>query len=141
MTYYGANLFVSQLLGITAVPAQYWIALCTDQPGEGMDGDILTDLEPDPAAGYLRIAYPTGPDHWALSGQFGTNLLTVDFGVPTAAWGRLSHYAVCDAVSSGNAIAFGEFLNPTNADASFDVLIPPGGLLMAMYGLENSIVP
>jgi hypothetical protein len=136
---YGATAFLSIMMGITEPPSVWWIALCTDQPGEGMDGDILAEIEPDPAANYGRVSVASGSAHWGLNGQYVANIDTLDFGIPTADWGQISHYGILDAATEGNLWAFGEFFNPQEADATFDILIPQGGIVLALYGLENSI--
>lgn len=136
---YGAGYWAELMVGLQSIPSAYWIALCTQEPGDASDGTILQDFEPDTAAGYARVSYTTGASYWGVNGQYVTNTATVDFGVPTAAWGLLTHFALTDDPVAGNLFAYGEMHNAVNADITTDVQLPPGGIVLAIYTLDPSI--
>lgn len=135
---FGAGTWLAALFGITAPIDGYYLALCTDEPGTGMDGDILADLEPaDPA--YSRISYGTAGGSWGANGNYITNSFDIDFGLPDLDWGDLNHYALCTALTGGDIYAWGEFLNPQYVVAGYQLVIPAGGLVLTLSALDNSI--
>lgn len=136
---YGAGALLCQMFGVSPVPAGYWIALCLSEPDSTADGDVLVGVEPPPMTGYSRQWIATGFNAWTLNGAQLTNVAEVDYGVPGADWGSLTHYALTDDQFSGNLIAYGEFLSPVAAGPLYQMTIPPGGLNLALYALENTI--
>jgi hypothetical protein len=135
---FGASSWLSTLFGIEDPIAGYYLALCLDEPGPGFDGLILDDIEPA-GGGYARQFYASDDTHWAVNGNYVTNLLEVGFGTPTLDWGRLTHFALCTAASSGDIYAWGEFLSPSFAAAGFELVLPPGGLVLSLASQDDSI--
>lgn len=135
---YGAGAWLASLFGVTGPITDYWLALCSDEPSSDMDGDVLGDLEPA-GGGYARVRYGTGPALWAADSNFLTNLVDVDFGVPTDDWGDVSHFALCTDPTGGDLYAWGEFLNPQYVEAANQMLIPAGALVLALTTLDDSI--
>lgn len=141
VTDWGAAEYLSILHGLVSVPAGYWIALCTDEPGTGTDGTVLSEIEPtDPL--YGRKLYSTGIDYWSdPSIDHNTaNLQVIDYGVPGLDWGVINHYAICNSETAGDVYAYGEFSVPVYVSSTYEVAIPIGGITVALYNLEPSIV-
>jgi len=138
VTDYGANAWLGVALAVTDPIDGYYIALCTVEPGIDFDGDILADVEPADGA-YARQLYASGPTNWGTDGSYGTNLLEIDFGVPTVDWGFLPYYALCTAATSGDLYSFGEFLSPEYVQAGAPVVIPAGGIVLGLASVQDSI--
>lgn len=136
---YGASLFAGLMVGLGTLPADFYVALCTDEPGTGWDGTILETIEPtDPD--YVRQPIAKGAPGWALSDNgYVLNANILDFGVPGVSWGVITHYALTDAATAGNLVLYGEYASGAQADGSFDVQIPPGGIVIALANLVASI--
>lgn len=135
---YGSATWLSALFGVVPLPAQYYVALCSQQPGAAMDGNMLAGLEPTDSA-YTRPAYSTGGSHWGSNGPYLTNLQIINFPDPGQDWGYLTHFALCTAPVSGQVYAWGEMFNPQFVTDSIGVLIPPGALILGLHALDNSI--
>lgn len=139
VTDFGATSWLESLFGVSPVISGYYIALLSDEPGADMDGDALADLEPDDPAGYQRKLYGTGGANWASNSNFLATLNDVTFGLPTVAWGDVSHFGLCSAVSSGDLYAWGELANPQYLDVGSRVVIPAGGIVVSLAALDYSI--
>jgi hypothetical protein len=138
ITDFGAGAWLGALLGVTDPITGYFVALASDAPGVAADGDILADLEPA-FDDYARQPYGTGPGLWALNGNVITNLVDVDFGVPAADWGPLTHYVLCDSLVSGQLYGYGLLANPQTVQAGFSVVMPAGGLVLTLASQDDSI--
>jgi hypothetical protein len=135
----GAAIWLSALFGVSALPTTYRIALCSRQPGDAMDGAMLAGLEPTGDPAYVRQPYGTGGSNWAANGAYLTNLLPVTFPLPGQDWGYLTHFALCTAPTGGQVYAWGELSNPQFVTRSIGMLIPPGGIVLGLHSLNNSI--
>jgi hypothetical protein len=135
---YGSRTWLSALFGIEPLPAQYFFALTSHQPGASMDGDILAAMEPTDGA-YQRQAYPIGVPLWASNGPYLTNTRPLAFPTPSKDWGYLTHFALCTAATSGQIFAWGEMFNPQYVSQSIAMLIPPGALVLGLHALDNTI--
>lgn len=142
MTDWGVGEFLNICLGLDTAPANMYVALASDDPGTQIDGDELNDLEPDPLLGYSRVALPMGPSNWTdPSGtQYSTNINAVEFGIPGGAWGVMSHFALCSALTSGEVYLYGEFDVPADLNGTYDFSIPAGGIVIAFGSFQPSIV-
>ena len=137
---FGAATWLAALFGVIEPITGYYVALCADEPGPDIDGDMLADLEPgtaDPT--YQRVFYGVGAGNWGTNGNFLTTTNDVDFGLPGADWGIVNHFALCDQPSGGDIYAWGEFLNPQYVGADVQMLVPAGGLVLTLSSLDNSI--
>lgn len=132
---YGAQQWAGIMVGIGAVPATFYIALVTDEPGDGWDGTVLDTLEPtDPIYGRQPVASGTG---WTLSdGGFVINAVDIAFPVPLADWGQITHFAVTDAIVGGNLWAYGRLLDPMYIPAGYPPLLGVGSVYL---GLSNQL--
>jgi hypothetical protein len=135
---YGAANWIGALLGINPVPTGYYVGLCTSEPGTAMDGDVLSDIEPS-GGGYGRQRINYGGGNWELGDNYATNTAEVSFGLATADWGLLTHYALLSAPFGGGLFAWGEFLNPVYVQAGFAVNVPAGGIVLALSALDSPI--
>lgn len=142
VTDWGAAQYLKILHGLAPRPASYFIALCQDEPGVGIDGDLLAAFEPDPGLGYLRAEIPLDAASWSdpTIGGYLTNLIALEYGIPGGDWGLLNHFAACDSRLSGQVYCYGEFNRPARATADFDVQIPPGGLSFTAGSYEPAMV-
>lgn len=136
---FGASSWLEVILNLQAAPAGYYVALCLQQPGPGMDGAVLADLEPPPGSGYGRQFVASGAGEWVINGPYALNLNALDYPLATIDWGLITHYALLDSVAEGNLVGYGEFLNPPQVLAGDPMSIPPGGLVLTLADLEDSI--
>lgn len=135
---YGSQTWLAALFGLIPVPGEYFIALCSDEPGTAMDGAILASLEPtDPA--YARQPYYPGLASWAPNGPYLANLRPVTYPTPALDWGYLTHFALCTAATAGQVFAWGALLNPQYINATIGILIPAGALVLGLHSLDNTI--
>lgn len=117
LTDYAKNLLARALTGRQpSLPTSVWVGLGTG----GTDAVGLTG-EPGTATGYARQAA-------AFTGS-GTqrNGAAIRFGF-TAAAGTLSHIGLFDAISGGNALAWGALGSPATLGAPGSVTIPAESL-------------
>jgi len=85
----------------TYPPPTVYAGLSTADPSE--DGSSLSE----PAGnGYARVQ--TSPSDWSLagSGQLD-NTTVIAFDAATGDWGTITHFALFDAASAGNMLAYG----------------------------------
>lgn len=142
---YAENRILDHILKNTplARPAHLYLALCKADPGEAATGSSIT--EPS-GGGYARqIA-----DSWeAAAARAASNSTAIAFPAVTGTWGTISHFALCDGLTTGNVWIYGAvnpariFFNGDNArvakddlDVSVDATAGKG---MSNY-LANSIL-
>lgn len=103
LTTYGANSLLNHVLKNTAFtrPTHLYLALCLADPTKAATGDSISE----PTGGsYARVIC----DSWETAVARATsNMSEIKFTKATANWGTITHWAICDALTSGNAIAFG----------------------------------
>lgn len=136
---FGAATWLAALFGVSPLPTQYWVALASDEPDPQGDGDTLVALEPDPTLGYARQPYGTGTDNWVVDGVMLTNTNDITFGVPSDDWGPVNHFVLCDDPSSGDLYGWGLLSDPLNILAGAPVILPAGGLVVAITSVLASI--
>lgn len=98
---YAVNKWVDHVLGTTAwgtPPANVYLALSTANPGA--DGSGIAEPSGN---GYIRKAISFGA---AASRQVAQDAVCT-FDTATGAWGNIGYWAVFDAESSGNMLAYG----------------------------------
>lgn len=141
ITDWGANAWISILMGIDSPPANYWIALASREPGTGIDGSMLAALEPASGGVYERQEIAADGSHWGLSGSgYVANSVAIPFGVPDVSWGFISYFVICSAATDGQLYAYGEFSNAQNFDASYYVELPIGAISLKGVSVVPSIV-
>jgi hypothetical protein len=134
---YGSATWLSALFGVVALPTEYWIALCTHEPGVAMDGVMLDGIEPN--GNYARQHYPAGASAWASNGPYLTNTQSVSYPTPSEDWGYLTHFALCSAPSAGQVYAWGEMNSPQYITSGIAAWIPNGSLVLGLHALDASI--
>jgi len=115
--------WMSQNTSMPATPTDLYVGLHTSDPTDSPGG--TTEVS---AADYSRVGVPC-PGGWATptTNSF-ENANVVNFGTTTNSWGSVSHVALYDASTGGNALATFA-LNSTNSISSGeDVTFPAGQL-------------
>jgi hypothetical protein len=138
ITDYAVETWVGTLFGIGTVPTHFYLALLTDEPSVGWDGTVLQTIEPDPAAGYTRQPIVTSGG-WTLSNGFVVNVAQLDFAVPTADWGLITNYGLCDDPVAGNLWLYDKFIDAVSAAAGYDLSVPAGAIEVDMVNVLPSI--
>lgn len=94
-----------------AKPTLNYIALFTSAPSDSGGGTEVT------GGSYARVALNPSDTNWTAT-QGGTsgnssgtggqtsNAVAITFPAPTADWGVITHWAICDASSAGNRIVW-----------------------------------
>lgn len=78
-----------------------FVALCTVAVTDSMTGSTIT--EPS-SPSYARISWHT----WDAAASGATeNSGAITFAQATASWGTILDFAICDAVTAGNMLAYG----------------------------------
>jgi hypothetical protein len=108
-------------------PTAMWVALFTAAPNDTGGGTEVT------GGSYARIALNPSASNWqgtggevtavdsAGTGGTTSNNATITFPAPTANWGTITHFAIFDAVTSGNMFFYGALTqskNVNNGDAA-----------------------
>jgi hypothetical protein len=138
VTDFGAASWAGVMFGIGALPTSFWIALCTDRPGDGWDGTVLETIEPTDSA-YVRVPITTGAG-WTLSdGGFVINAVELDYPTPTIDWGQISWFALADAEHGGNLWSYGQFLEPIFLPAGYPPRIGVGSIFQGLSNQLSSI--
>ena len=92
-------------------PIALYVALFTADPGEA--GSLTNEVT---GGSYARVACGPSDETWALpvgGDKTFTNVAAVTFPAPTAAWGDVTHFGICDASSGGLVLASGALDTPT----------------------------
>jgi hypothetical protein len=84
------------------MPTTVYIGLFKDDPTDA--GTLTQEVA---AAGYARIAITSLFGAFDLTTGLAINSNDVDFGIPAANWGTVTHAAILDASTSGNMLYFG----------------------------------
>lgn len=106
-----------------SLPPDLYLGLYTTPTTESGGGVEVS------GGGYARVGIPRSLAAWAgtqgagtiepsngASGRTSNNTL-IDFPVPTAYWGTVTHFAILDAASGGNMIYYGQLAIPKSVNA------------------------
>lgn len=98
---YAENKWLDHILNVAAftVPSNIYIALSTVDPGEAGSGLA----EPSGNAYARKLCNVWG----AASGRTTSNTNAVAYDEATGSWGTITHYALFDASTGGNMLAYG----------------------------------
>jgi hypothetical protein len=126
-TTYGRKLLIDGLFITPAPIGTVYVALCFVVPGTTDDATRL--IEPI-GLNYSRKSYAGG---W-LAGTAGEafNANQVTFAVPSAEWGVLRGWAICNAATAGKVIASGALRSPTPVKAGTQPVIATRGIRVAL---------
>ncbi len=119
---YLQNKIIDHILKVATFtqPTHLYVGLSTADPLE--DGSGLD--EPSDAA-YVRQVC----DDWYEANLRGTqNAVELDFPAATDSWGTITHWAIFDAITSGNMLAFGEITDPKNVITGITLSIHVGDI-------------
>lgn len=103
-------------------PTTVYVALFTSNPDEDASGTEVS------GGSYAResVAFDAPVDQ--SPGYRCVNSALISFTTPTGSWGTVTHWAIFDAVSSGNMLYYGAFDTSRSIAASDDVEIAAGTL-------------
>jgi len=124
MSNYLENALINATLRNTSYtsPAAVYVALYTDDPGEGNTGTEVS------GGSYARTAVTFG----APSNGVSTNSASVTFPTATGTWGTVTHVGIMDASTSGNLLYY-TALDASKSIASGDVFtISTGNLSVTL---------
>jgi len=140
---YGSQQWAALMVGVGALPASFYVALCFDEPGEGWDGTVLQTLEP-PAlvstATYARTALGLGSSNWAMADAgYATTTVAVTFPTPDVDWGQMPWFALTDNATAGNLWCWEQFTDILTITAGSTIVIPAGSISIELANLLPSI--
>lgn len=99
---YWENEILDHLFGKgTYSPPTIHVALSSANPGESGSG-----LSEPGGNGYARVATSAG-DWSAADGGLLDNADAIEFGTAAGDWGTMTHFALFDAATGGNMLAYG----------------------------------
>ncbi len=103
----------------------YYLALFTDDPGE--TGEITNEVS-STDTGYVRqpVTFDT-----PSNGSMVTSA-AIEFPTATGDWGTVTHWALCDAETSGNVWWTGSISTPKTIGTGDIYRIPAGYLTLSM---------
>lgn len=112
---YWENKILDHIFGKDGLaPPIIYLGLSTAEPAE--DG---TDLAEPSGNAYERVQ--TSASDWNISaGGSLDNLSDVTFAMATGNWGTITHFAMFDAATGGNILAYGS-LSPSKVISSGDI--------------------
>ncbi|NTV50931.1 MAG: hypothetical protein HGA20_14985 [Geobacteraceae bacterium] len=97
-----------------------YIGLLTAAPSDAGGGTEVTTS----GSAYARKAVVQNDTNWAAPAgtpRVISNAVAIDFAVPTANWGVVTHFGVYDAATAGNLLYWAALTNPktiNNADSA-----------------------
>lgn len=110
-------------------PAALHVALFTSAPSDAGGGTEVS------GGSYARTAANPADANWsapAAGNGTTSNVNTITFPTPTAAWGIVTHWAIFDAASGGNLLFHGALTVAKTVEANDAVTLPPGALAITV---------
>jgi hypothetical protein len=128
LTNYGEVLVADALLGSTAIKANLYLGAYAAT----LDDTATGSTAGEPAGnGYARVNVAQNATMWP-SGVPKTNGQVISFPVATGSWGTITHVALVDATSAGNAVLWAD-LDASKAIGNGDTLsFDPGDLIFTI---------
>lgn len=142
---YGSQAWLEVMFGINTLPTTWYLALCTQEPGEQWDGTLLQDVEPWGPDDYTGTVYARQPiassdTDWDVSDDgLAINVNVITWGVPDVDWGIVTHFALVDDDTDGNLWLFGEFSSPISANGDAEIFLDTGDLVISLANVLSSI--
>ena len=87
-------------------PTNLYLALCTATVTDSNTGSTITE----PSGG--SYAREVVDDYDVSAARATANSVQIDFTEATASWGTVTYWAICDALTAGNMIAYGQLTAP-----------------------------
>ncbi|KKK79883.1 hypothetical protein LCGC14_2829050 [marine sediment metagenome] len=97
------HVFTTGLTGSALAVPDKFVALCTKTVYDTSTGAQL--IEPSAASGYTRIQNETWDDPAGAGATENTGAIT--FAQASASWGTILDFAIVDALTTGNLLAYG----------------------------------
>lgn len=134
LTNYGETKVLDHLFGATTytAPATWYIALYTTAPNQetGASGVEVT------GGSYARAAVTNNTTNFpnATAGDPSTksNGTAITFATPSASWGTVVAYALCDASTAGNIVATNNLTTSKTINSGDSVSFPIGQLVFTL---------
>ena len=104
-------------------PTNLYLALCTADPTDAGTGSTI--VEPS-GLGYARVS--CNSSFSAAAARAITNDVAIQFPEASGAWGALTHWALCDASTAGNMLAYGALTTPRSPKSGDDPVVSIGEL-------------
>jgi hypothetical protein len=124
---YWENEILDHLFGKgTYAPPAIHVALSATDPGESGSG-----LDEPDGNGYAR-ASTTAADWNAANGGVLDNVVAIVFNTATNGWGTMTHFALLDAATGGNMLAYGMLTYAKTVDGGDTVQFAPGDLTVTL---------
>lgn len=124
---YLENLLLNQITGKSPSASRY-IALLTEAPDDADTGSTI--VEPV-AMNYARIT--TTASSWnTASGGSATTASILTSNVASGDWGEITHWALCDAATTGNVLVWGEVTVPKTVLTGDSFSFGAGALIITM---------
>lgn len=115
---YAQNLVLNLLFrGVGTPPSTWYVALFTGDPAESTDNEVADVTYARQSTSFVA----------ALAGAV-RNTAELDFGNITGDWGAVTHFAVFDALTAGNMLAYEAFEETVYAETDVHLKIPAGEL-------------
>lgn len=107
-------------------PTTIYVGLSTADPGD--DGAGLSEPTGN---GYTRTA--TSASDWTSASDGSLdNAGPIQFGAATGAWGTVTHFALFDAASGGNLLAYGALMQPKAVDSNDTARFAAGDITVSL---------
>ncbi len=135
LTNYAENEVLDHVLKVGSFtrPATLYLALCKSDPGEAATGAGLD--EPSGGA-YARQSINV----WDSAASRATaNTSDIPFPTATGDWGTITHWAICDALTDGNVLAYGVLSASKNVETNGTISVLAGDLDISINsgGMSN----
>lgn len=129
---YAENKLMEHLFGKTAwsLPSdgsRVWIALCTTAPTDSSTGSTI--VEPS-GNNYARCSTLAADWNAASGGQID-NANAFTFNEASGSWGTITHFALVDASSGGNVLAWGALTTSKSVTSGVTAKIEAGALVLS----------
>ena len=121
------NSIINHIFGKSSYSCpEIYIGLLTHEPNE--DGTSVSEPE---CSGYARVL--TNASSWddAFEGSI-ENINNITFGIACENWGKITHFALFDAASSGNVLAYGRLSPSININSGDIPRFAPGDLIVCL---------
>lgn len=107
-------------------PPTIYVALSTTDPLDDASGFA------EPAGNaYARVETSDSDWNTALGGSLN-NANDIIFPKATGSWGTITHFALFDAATDGNMLAYGELNQPKTVESSYTAIFDAGDLNISL---------
>jgi hypothetical protein len=119
--------YASSLLIGTFTSTDLYLALCFTTPAPTDSGSTLDEVV---GGGYSRVTL--GSANW-INGVSGGKIYNAGFVLtPSADWGMVTSYAICDAATAGNMLDYGYLSTSVNVVSGSKVKVQAGSIIFGV---------